>query len=169
MEPSILEQITMVGELIASVAVVISLIYLGRQMRQNTQAVQINAAQEYVQMFNTFTSELGGTEEMADIWYRGTSNYESLTKIEVVRFHALVAQWMKIMESAYQQWKHGAVDDDTWIGISNLQKDTVCMPGIVIWREIRGHWHGPEFLNWIDEFMQSSDGKPLYGHLENRD
>ena len=101
MESFTLEQAYYIGELIAALAVIVSLLYVGRQMKQNTEAIQINAAQEFVQMFNTFTADLGSNKEMTVIWYTGTSDYKSLNKIDSIRFHAMVAQWMRIMESIY--------------------------------------------------------------------
>jgi hypothetical protein len=168
METLTLEQAYYVGELTAALAVIISLLYVGRQMKQNTEAIQINAAQEFVQMFNTFTADLGNNKEIATIWYQGTTDYDGLDKIDSIRFHAMAAQWMRIMESIFQQRKRGAIDEDTWQGIINLQKDTVSMPGIIKWEKIRGHWHGPEFRDWIKSLRQFSDIKPLYKHLENK-
>jgi hypothetical protein len=169
MEILTLEQAYYVGELIAAFAVIVSLLYVGRQMKQNTEAIQIGAAQEFVQMFNTFTADLGNSEEMALIWYQGTQDYNNLDKASTIRFHAMVAQWMRIMESIYQQWKRGAVDSDTWEGVTSLQRDTVIMPGIIEWEKVRGHWHGPEFRGWIESLRQSSNAKSLYQHLENKE
>lgn len=63
------------GELIAVFAVIISLIYVGRQVKQNTEAIQISAAQAFVGMYNTFTANLGASNDLADIWYRGTTDF----------------------------------------------------------------------------------------------
>jgi hypothetical protein len=44
MENITLEQIYYIGELIAVIAVIASLLYAGKQMKQNTEAMQVNAA-----------------------------------------------------------------------------------------------------------------------------
>ena len=168
MELITLEQAYQIGELVAAIAVIVSLIYVGRQMKQNTEAVQISAAQEFVQMLNTFTADLGGSDEMAMIWYQGATDYKSLDKVKVIRFHAMAAQWMKIMESSYQQWKRGAIDEDTWKGIVSIQQDTVVSSGLVEWEKVRGHWLGPEFRGWIKSLRELPEARPLYKHLETK-
>ena len=168
METLTLEQAYFIGELIAAFGVIVSLLYLGRQMKQNTEANQVNAAQVFVDMFNTFTASLGSSDDMADIWYRGTSDYQSLNVQETIRFNALAHQWFRIIESAYQQWKRGAVDKDFWAGLSNCAIDTYSTPGLSTYSKIRQHWHGPEFINWLESTKQNQGSKDLYGFLEQK-
>ena len=75
MESLTLEQAYYIGELVAVTVVIVSLIYVGRQIKQNTEAIQVNAAQAFVEAYNTFTADLSTSEENTDIWYRGSTHY----------------------------------------------------------------------------------------------
>ena len=68
MESLTLEQTYYIGELVGVLVVIISLIYVGLQVKQNTNATHATAAQSFVEMYNTFTSVVGSSKETADIW-----------------------------------------------------------------------------------------------------
>ena len=150
METLTLEQASYLAEIVGVFAVVISLIYVGREVRQNTQATQVSAAQSFVDAYNTFTSELSRSDEMADILIRGTGDFQSLTNQERVRFSALQGQLFRLLNSAYIQWQKGAIDDDFWSGINICLADSMTQPGIKKWWEYRKRWYGKEFQNLVE-------------------
>jgi hypothetical protein len=166
METITLEQAYYIAELTTAVAVIISLVYVGRQVKQNTDATQVNAAQVFVQMYNTFTSYLGSSEELAELWYRGTTAYQGLNNVEKIRFNAIAGQWFRIAESVYQQWKRGALDKDFFTGVITQNIQVTSMPGMHEFIKVRGHWYGPEFCKWLEAMGQEYEGPSIYKYLE---
>ena len=80
-----LEQYAYFGEIIAAVAVVASLIYVARQLGQNTAMMRVNAARERVQRDTELSSAISGSQEFAELWAKGASNFENLDEIERLR------------------------------------------------------------------------------------
>ena len=160
MEALTLEGIYFIGQTIAAVAIVISLIYVGRQVKQNTEATQIGASQAFVQMFNTITNNIGSTA--SDIWLRGVRDFDGLNEHEKVRFSTSAAQLVRVFESAYYQWRRGALDNDIWSGFSRAQLDILNEPGMKQWWSIRKRWHGDQFQTWIDGCLESEAAEPMY-------
>ena len=165
MESLTLEQVSYLAEIIGVIVVVISLIYVGAQIKQNTNATQAAAAQSFVEMYNTFTSAVGSSEEMADIWRIGLTDMDILGETEKVRFSAIAAQCMKVFESGYLQWQRGALDDDLWSGLSVAAIDVVNQPGVRKWWSFRKKWHGKAFQNWIDTHHLSTSSQSMYPFL----
>ncbi len=80
-----LEQFAYLGEILAAVAVVASLIYVARQLGQNTAIMRANASHERVQRDKELSSAVSGSQEFAELWAKGGSDFESLGEIEKLR------------------------------------------------------------------------------------
>ena len=59
-----------IGEIIAAAVVVVSLVYVALQIRQNTHALKVTAAQAYVGNYNTITTQLTDPD-FAVLWRNG--------------------------------------------------------------------------------------------------
>ena len=66
-----------VGELVGAVAVVLSLLYLATQIRQNTQATRASSYEDVAQGVRAFMALIAQDEGLAQIYLRGaaTSNH----------------------------------------------------------------------------------------------
>lgn len=94
MNPADITLIANIGEIIAAVLVVVSLGYVALQICQNTHALKITAAQTYVSMYNTITSELG-KPDLAVIWHNGPQDYSGLDRGKSVQFSAVAGQLVR--------------------------------------------------------------------------
>ena len=95
------DAIAAVGEIIGAVAVVVSLVYLAAQIRQNTAQVESQARAQQVastsSIHNTFTafrSLIAGSADNADLWARGQADLSSLTPAERTRFDFLMVEML---------------------------------------------------------------------------
>ena len=158
MESLTLEQVSYLAEIIGVIVVVISIIYLAIQVRQNTKATQISATQEFVGAYNSFARELAQTEEMADIWIRGNVDFQSLTNSESIRFSALIGQWFRLIASAYTQWQKGAFDNEFWSGIETSLVDTMSATGAKQVWDYRKQWYGNDFQELVNAIVKSDKG-----------
>ena len=162
MESLTLENVYFIGQTIAAIAVVISLVYVGLQVQQNTNATQMAAAQSTVEMYNTFTSDLCSSSELSDLWRRGLRNFNDLKDTEKVRFSALAGQSMKVFESAHLQWNRGALDDDLWKGLSFASCDVANQPGLKQWWSFRKQWYGDAFQKFVDDHLDTNEPNLMY-------
>ena len=94
-----------VGELIAAIAVVTSLVYLGRQFRlASTQAVQ----DTYQQTVNTFSA----SKENADLVYRGSFELASLDPGEQFHYMMLLSNLYNTAALCWEQHQKGVISDE---------------------------------------------------------
>ncbi len=80
-----LEQFAYLGEIIAAFSVVASLIYVAKQLGQNAAMMRVNASHERVQRDHELSSTISSSQEFAELWARGASDFESLDEIEKIR------------------------------------------------------------------------------------
>ena len=91
-----LEALGNLGDFLGGIGVIVTLIYLAVQIRQNTAQLRRNeryarndAIDETVRGFNGFRLLLAGDAELASIWSRGLADPDSLDETEGVRFDLL--------------------------------------------------------------------------------
>ena len=95
------------GDFFGGVAVLVTLIYLAIQVRQNTAqtkiASEIARADTYarsVESFSEFRSLLISDAEMADIYLRGSRDLGSLNPVERLRFYLILQQMFFTIQAA---------------------------------------------------------------------
>ena len=108
------EAITAIGQLIGAIAVLITLIYLAIQMKQNTSAVATSTYESTMTGFNDINIVVASTPELASIINRGCMNNDELTEIETVQFNFILRcyanQWWKL----YKLYDRGSLGKSEW-------------------------------------------------------
>ena len=145
-----------VGELVAAAGVVVSLVYLAAQVRQNTRSIQSAANQELVASFNAALdfpkySEYGGR------LYRSTlyGSWSDLSADEQAAARISLIQVLRVFEQAYLQRQAGLLADDVWEGWAHTMRMVMGFPGCVQgWVAIRPMLNA-EFASWMDGLAES--------------
>ena len=68
MDALTIELISNIGEIIAAAAIIVSLIYVGFQVRQNTQTIRIATAQGQMEGISNITNHFVQSPTLAAIW-----------------------------------------------------------------------------------------------------
>jgi len=108
-----LEQLANIAEISAAVLVIVSLMYVGAQIKQNTKATVISTSQAFVDTFATAVVEISRGKEFTDIFWRGLSGLSNLHGSETAAFGAWSISTFRTWESFYYQWQEGVFDSDT--------------------------------------------------------
>jgi len=78
------------GEMVAAIATIATLIYLAIQIRQNNRNLQESTSASVNQGWASINSRLSGNEQLPEIFIRGREDLEALNPVELERFRALV-------------------------------------------------------------------------------
>ena len=151
------------GEFVGAIAVIASLIYVGAQIKQNTNAVRISTAQAHLDIWNDVVSNFCQSPELASIYSRGLSDVSILNESEKVQFFAQVGLIFRYYESSYLQRDEQALDERLWQGLNQTLIDTLFYPGVRQWWEVRRHWFYKDFQKLVDEIAASGGGRAMYG------
>jgi hypothetical protein len=109
-----LEKAAYLSQIIGAAAVVVSLIYVGRQIADNTTEVRANSARELIVFGQEIDSWVVTNPELADILTAGNSDYESLSPSHRLRFNQYVNTSLNLWERAFYYRQDGLLDDDGW-------------------------------------------------------
>ncbi len=132
------------GEFVASFGVLITLIYLAIQMRQNTKAVRLSTAHAVTEELQDMFSLLTSDEGLCDVFIEAAQN-EELSGVTRVRFNTFMSNVVRVYENAYLQNRDQAVNTDHWAGIVRMMIDVTAMPAFASYWEDRRYWFSEEF------------------------
>jgi len=157
-----LEQASFFAQIVSALAIVASLIFVGMQLRQATQAVRNSSSQAHSSIYTQIVTTLIEHGDFAGIWHRTITDPASASDVEWVRFVAYCSSLFRFYESSRVQWLHGLLDEEHWQTIEGQVRTLATQPGIQAWWRLRGHWHSASFREWF-EAMPSTDVAALYG------
>ena len=107
-------------ELVAAFGVILSLVFVGLEIRQNTAVARGQARQELATLNQGFLALLS-QEEQGRIWYRAWVGNEELDPVETLRASVLMTMALRRFENVYLQYSEGLIDESA-LGSYGLQR-----------------------------------------------
>lgn len=145
-----LEQYVQVAELIASVAVVVSIVYLGLQVRQSTRvnsATARHALSQFALEFSMFKAE------HADRLARVTSQVDLSDGDLVFRSFNHMMIFLHA-ETYFHHYELGLMPAKHWNGYVKYVTDYLSTPGVdEFWSDV-GPAFSVDFSKWVDELFE---------------
>lgn len=145
-----------IGEFIGGIAVVISLVYLAVQIRQNTKSVRTSTYQAILDSSRSDTELLLVHPHLERVYRVGRRNPEKLNDDERPLFRMLVAQLLLSSESLFLQHQQGAIDSDYWQRRQQTLRGLLSQPGVRQWwagREAPREYYDPGFRELVDSIL----------------
>ena len=157
-----LDQIANIAEISAAALVIVSLIYVAIQIKQNTKATQLSTSQAFIDTHGEVVLHIAVDKEFRDIYWRGLKGLSNLDGSETAAFAVWTNHAFRVWESFYYQWQEGVFDDRLWAGFKTQLCDVFAYPGTrEIW-SARYHQLSEEFRELVDNEVVSAESKPLY-------
>jgi hypothetical protein len=108
-----------VGEWAGAVAVIITLIYLARQIHQQNSMSKFEAAQSVLDGFRDLTLTLSNNAGTNEIVRKGRWNPENLSDGELAQFQMYMRCYTVNVTKAYQAYTLGFISEDWWCATAN--------------------------------------------------
>lgn len=153
MNPQLIEQIYYVAETISVVAVVVSLIYVGIQVRQNTRAVRNNTLQNISESQLNVYGLLAAHGDLSEICFNAATGKGNQRGSEQFRFTAWMHTAIRSLENAFYQHREGALDDRNWRALCR-QYGPILHSGLNAryWQE-RNFIYSEDFRDFVDNVL----------------
>jgi hypothetical protein len=144
------EAINAIAQLVSSLGVVASLVYLAVQVRHNTRVTQLSAQDAATTALREVTMPFAENAELGRIWRVGLENLETLTPDERGRFFHSAFQFLKAMETIHFHYMYGLMEEVIWRGWSNLYAHYLCAPGLEAYFRVRRDLFSEQFQEFVD-------------------
>ena len=138
-----------ITNIIQAVAVTISLVYLARQVHENTRAMKSATYHSIVDAFASLESLITQEEELANIYQMGLKELNQLNKNQVTRFNKIIASYFNLYESLYYQYENHLLDEELWMGWCRYMRSQLEAPGIKSWWQSKSHLFNRSFRDYV--------------------
>ncbi len=150
------------GEVVGGVAVLISLVYLAYQIRQNTHQIELNieatrlaSLDKTVESSNRVREMLASDADVARIFRTGMTSYSELEPNDRFRANMLFRVVFAEIQANYIRNQSLGLGDDHYQGSIKFMDGLLENPGVREWlRAVTVDWR-PEFRAIVDERMRS--------------
>ena len=151
-----LNKILQVCELIAALAVVISVAFVSVEIRQNSDAQIRSTTQLVVSDYIRSLERFVDNPDLACLYIRGAQDYRSLSGDERLRFSAFYMSLYYQLQEMLRLAEEGSIDSDTWSGFRGLLSETTQYPGVREWFGDRRSWFSSRFQDYVDDLVREN-------------
>ena len=109
-----LEEYAYLAEIVGTILVVGSLIYVAQQMRQNTNMMRSNAASEFLERDFEVASSLIESREVGELWAKGERDFESLDPVDKHRILMFERRALDLWHHEFNMRIQGLFPDYKW-------------------------------------------------------
>lgn len=145
------EMLSAIGEILGSAAVLVTLVYLTVQTRQNTASVQANTRQAILDSDQQFLIKIIENPEIYLSRYK-----PELSEQDKVRLGAYLVMFIRMRENNWLQYRNGVLDQVTWdsyrSSIARVMSDSRSRSW---WQNYRQPFNS-EFIAMVDELLASA-------------
>ncbi|PHS21396.1 MAG: hypothetical protein COA85_13105 [Robiginitomaculum sp.] len=156
-----LEQAYLIAQILASVAVVISLIFVGLQLRHNSEQMRIAASAGYYEIYRDHMSG-AMNEEWTTLFIKGFKEFESLTLVQRTRLFANYAVVTRGYQVLHYQASKKVFDDELWENTQNHLADLLLSQAYLHFWTTRKHHFNPSFQAFVDDLIANRPKHDLF-------
>ena len=157
------------ANLLGAAGVIASLLYLSRQIRQNTNAVRASSYQAIVDGTATYMLALAQDSDLTSLLVRGSSSPAELSPEEQVRFSALLGQVVARFDLALHLHQQRFIDADVLDTIFRMLESNLNSPGGRAWWRMNQRFCSDQFRRFIEPRLAraaKADPPSTLGSLE---
>ena len=132
------DRLRLVLEVFGGIAVLIGLVFLGLELRQNTEAMQAATFQDLVHAASEFNLAIAGNSELRSTYLMGWQSPELLDEAQLEVWTMLQSSFWARMQNVYIQYQRGTLADADWEAYELTICGSAASPGgNVFWRNDR--------------------------------
>jgi len=153
-----LENLYFVMQIVAGLAVVASLVFVGLQVRGNTREQQLTRTIEGVAAYEAFQHLLINNREFREIWLKGVKGLDNLDDQELLAFAAYMALWVSSANRVRANMRAGHMSGHEWQVTKSMWKPITHRKGAQEWWQRARRGYAPEMREVIDDVFAGAGG-----------
>lgn len=150
-----LDALASLGEFVGGIFVVVSVVYLALQVRQNTRSLRAESYARALERISGIQSQLSRDGALADLVTRGVLDVTALTPQERIRFTWIFYEIFGSFEFMFHQAGAGALPAEVWERWSATVAWWLSWRGVRAWWQARPAPFSASFSAFVDGLAQS--------------
>jgi len=152
-----LENIYLVTQIAAVIALAPSLIYLALQVKQNTAQLRASARYQFVEATGMMNAAVVGSPQSVSVFRRGLGG-ETLDADEALQFTMMTGQYFQIYSVMFELWTDKLLPDSQWYAVRKDLVTVMASPGgRRIWDEVMSTALDTEFVSLVESLASSGE------------
>jgi hypothetical protein len=149
-----LQGLANLGEFISGLVVIVSLVYLAVQVRQNTQSLHTENYGRALDRISAMQSQLSRDGELSSMFSRGLVDPSRLSPQERIQFMWAAFEMFGAFEFMFHQSQTRAIPDEVWERWSATAAWWLSFPGIRTWWAARPAPFSASFTAYVDTCLR---------------
>jgi len=152
----VLDALGNIGDFVGGIAVIITLIYLAVQVRQNTRSTRLASMQSAMLAAQNVGILPAQDRDLARVVRVGLARPDELTEDEYQQFRYFLMNMLRVHEDMFVQHRAGVVDDETWMARSSSLRTIFSMPGgRRVWNSSNAY--RDDFRAWMESELRHEE------------
>jgi hypothetical protein len=144
-----------IGDFIGGIGVVVTLIYLAGQIRQNTRASQAETYQGLSSQFASTINSLASSSDSVRIYNSGLRDYNQFSEEEKTQFSFSMHAAFIAFENAFYLHQYGNLDAELWEKWRTQIEWYAQREGVVAWWKLSERFFSATFREHVNELISS--------------
>lgn len=146
------------GEFLGGIAVVVSLVYLASQIRQNSNLLRASATSTTAQLHMGNSEMIAQDPEVSRLFFEGLANRDSLSEADQQRFETIIGIQVQGFHQSFEFHQKGIGSEASWCWTDNSMRWFVVQPGFrSYWLEIGSQAFMPAFRDYVDGLIREGE------------
>lgn len=151
-----LESLASLGEIVGAIAVVVSLLYLAVQVRQNTRAQRLENASRILDRTASMQGALSRDPAMSVLFSKGVSDPSKLTPQERIQFTWAMYEFFGALEFMFLAANENSIPEEIWQRWSSAAAWWLTFPGVQAWWNARPIPFADSFSSYIESLLDDN-------------
>lgn len=160
------QSVGVLAESISAFGVIISLIYLARQIKESSESNKASRRDSVLRQQFEWTCAVATSATGSYVCIKGCKDYSSLTEEERAQFIFVMFSMTKMCENIFLHYHDGLIDKEVWIRNKAMLKSYINQPGGRIYVQSRMEAYDPRFQKILQDMDANEKVEPAYNLVE---
>ncbi|MDP9099584.1 MAG: hypothetical protein M3N48_11430 [Verrucomicrobiota bacterium] len=156
------EMLSAIGQVVAAVGVMPSLIYLAVQIREQNKERRRTGINVLTAQWSELVKTAQESREFAEMFLHGMQSFQGLDAPDKLRFSAFFTRFTRNCEGMFIYYRDGALEKPLWEEVERTMIDYFAYPGVREWWETRKHWLTDEFGAVVELIIAKNPEPKMY-------
>jgi len=156
------EMLSAIGQMVAAIGVIPSLIYLAVQIREQNKERRRAGINILTVQWSDLVKSAQESREFAALFLQGVQSFHSLDAPDKLRFTAFFTRFIRNCEGMFIYYRDGALEKALWDEVERTITDYFAYPGVREWWATRKHWLTDEFRAVVEAIIVKNPEPKLY-------
>ena len=157
------EMLSAIGQIVAAIGVIPSLIYLAIQIREQNKERRRAGINILTGQWSELVKSAQESREFAAFFLRGMGSFQGLDAPDKLRFSAFFTRFTRNCEGMFIYYRDGALEKPLWDEVERTIADYFAYPGVREWWTTRKHWLTDEFRAVVEAIIAKNPEPRMYG------